>query len=263
MTLNPAAAGEPGFRRARAGVLAAVAAAGLLALASCRSAPTAGHGDVAFRLLWEGESDVDLHVVDPAGEHLFFGHREAASGGLLDVDCNAGTGKLCARPIENVFWPRGTAPAGEYRVWAEGHSIVPAESPLVVTLLVLDGEREAVRIDGRFAVNGDRLGPFAVAFPPAGPAGWRLAPVSAADDARLPWRDVECPDGFRFRLRTGLRHAEIEVGGEVLRLEAVTGGGSIYRAGDHVLWAAGDELALNTPDGPHAGCRERPAPPPG
>lgn len=223
---------------------------------ACRSAPAAGHGDVAFRLLWDGESDVDLHVVDPAGEHLFFAHREAASGGVLDVDCNSGTGRLCARPIENVFWPRGTAPAGEYRVWAEGHSIVPAEAPVAAVLLVLEGEREVARIDGAFAANGDSLGPFAVAYPPSAAGGWRLAAVDREDElARLPWRELACADGFRFRLRTGAGPAELEAAGRSLRLEPVAGGTALYRGDGHTLWLAGEEVALTTPDGSHGGCR--------
>jgi len=227
----------------------------LVAALACRSVPTAGHGDVAFRLLWEGESDVDLHVIDPAGDHLFFGLREVASGGLLDVDCNAGTDRLCARPIENVYWPVGTAPPGGYRVWAQAHSILPAEAPVAVSLLLLEGEEVVARTEGALAANGETLGPFAVEFPPAGPDGWRLTETGLDGDP-LPWRDVECPDGFRFRLQSAPRTPRIEIDGEVVRLEAPVPGGSLYRAVGYALWAVGDELALTTPDGQHGGCRE-------
>jgi len=131
---------------------------------ACASTPTAGTGDVAFRLLWEGESDVDLHVVGPDEEHLFFGNRSSTSGGVLDVDCNAGTGRLCDRPIENVFWPDGVAPDGRYRFWARAHSVIPAEAPVRARLLILDGDEVVEEHRGELGDNGDFLGPFALVF---------------------------------------------------------------------------------------------------
>lgn len=157
--------------------MSAVALAALsLLLAGCRSVPTAGTGDVAFRLLWQGTSDLDLKVRDPHGDYITFGQREAGSGGLLDVDCNGGTELLCAQPIENVFWPEGTAPRGTYRVWVRAHAVVPEEAPLPCELLVLEGDEVRIRVPGRLLANGDRLGPFTLDFPPEGPAGWRLRP---------------------------------------------------------------------------------------
>ena len=151
----------------------------LLAASGCRSVPTAGTGDVAFRVVWDGRSDLDLHVEDPAREHIFYGERESESGGLLDVDCNSGTDRLCLRPIENVFWPEGTAPVGRYRVWVRAHAIYPVEAPVSCELLVLEGERVRIRVPGRLIANGDRLGPFSFDYPPTEPAGWRLAPSEA------------------------------------------------------------------------------------
>ena len=99
----------------------------------------AGTGDIAFRLIWDGESDLDLFVEDPAGACIFFGNRDSVTGGLLDVDCNAGSERLCESPVENVYWPQGTAPAGSYMYWVEGHSIIPAEAPLAYELQLLRG----------------------------------------------------------------------------------------------------------------------------
>ena len=48
-----------------------------------------GTGDVQVTLSWDTDSDVDLHVVDPSGEEIFYGNRESASGGMLDLDSNA------------------------------------------------------------------------------------------------------------------------------------------------------------------------------
>lgn len=133
-------------------------------LPACASAPTAGTGDVAFRLLWDGYTDLDLHVADPAGEHIWFFDPEAESGGLLDVDCNAASDRMCPRPIENVFWPHGAAPEGEYQAWVEARYVVPDEAPIGFELLVLRGERVVERHRGELVANGHEGGAVVFAF---------------------------------------------------------------------------------------------------
>lgn len=74
-----------------------------------------GTGDVQVTLSWNADSDVDLHVVDPSGEEVFWGHRRAASGGELDLDSNAACAIDGVRN-ENITWPVGRAPRGRYTV---------------------------------------------------------------------------------------------------------------------------------------------------
>ena len=74
-----------------------------------------GTGDVQVTLSWDVDSDVDLHVVDPSGEELYFGNRESASGGMLDRDSNPECAIDGIRN-ENIFWPVGAAPQGTYVV---------------------------------------------------------------------------------------------------------------------------------------------------
>ena len=112
-----------------------------LLVVSCSAHRQAGTGDIAFRLLWDGESDLDLMVLDPGGQCLSFLTRTSDSGGLLDVDCNGGTGKMCDWPIENVYWPRSKAPVGQYTFWVKAHSLIPAESPLEFEMQILRGSR--------------------------------------------------------------------------------------------------------------------------
>ena len=51
-------------------------------------------------------------------EHIWYSHREnTSSGGRLDVDANSGCANLMREPVENVFWPTGRAPRGEYQVY--------------------------------------------------------------------------------------------------------------------------------------------------
>ena len=71
-------------------------------------------GDVQVSVAWNAASDVDLHVVDPRGEEIFYGNPASASGGQLDVDSNPAC-RLDGRQIENIRW--GTsAPGGWYTV---------------------------------------------------------------------------------------------------------------------------------------------------
>ncbi|MCH7639118.1 MAG: hypothetical protein IH855_06605 [Bacteroidetes bacterium] len=73
-----------------------------------------GTGDVRVTLTWNTSADIDLHVTDPMGEEVYFGNRQATSGGELDVDANGG----CSNDptVENIFWPTGQAPYGFYQV---------------------------------------------------------------------------------------------------------------------------------------------------
>jgi uncharacterized protein YfaP (DUF2135 family) len=44
-------------------------------------------------LSWDSDNtDLDLHVMSPDGQHVFYGARQAANGGALDVDVTTGFG---------------------------------------------------------------------------------------------------------------------------------------------------------------------------
>ena len=74
-------------------------------------------GDVQITLFWENKNDLDLHVFAPSGEEIYFGHSTSRCGGKLDVDMNAGGYANASTPaVENIHWPNGQAPAGNYRV---------------------------------------------------------------------------------------------------------------------------------------------------
>lgn len=68
--------------------------------------------DVTVRLDWtrvDGYTDIDLHVVDPFGERIYFDHEASASGGFLDRDDTEGPGP------EHIHWD--DAPAGTYKIY--------------------------------------------------------------------------------------------------------------------------------------------------
>lgn len=74
-----------------------------------------GTGEVQVSVSWDQPSDVDLYVVDPSGEEIFYGNRTSGSGGQLDLDSNAACGGQDVRN-ENITWPDGSAPSGDYQV---------------------------------------------------------------------------------------------------------------------------------------------------
>lgn len=74
-----------------------------------------GTGDVQVTVTWDQDNDVDLHVIDPAGEEIYWANTQSASGGELDLDSNAACSIDGVRN-ENIVWPVGTAPQGDYIV---------------------------------------------------------------------------------------------------------------------------------------------------
>ena len=73
---------------------------------------TLSHAQITIRLDWNKHSsntDIDLHVVDPSGEKIYYSHMSSASGGYLDRDDVIGPGP------EHVRW--SDAPAGLYKIY--------------------------------------------------------------------------------------------------------------------------------------------------
>lgn len=74
-----------------------------------------GQGDVKITLSFDRTHDLDLHVVEPNGEEISYENNASATGGFLDLDSGSNCEPSPANS-ENIFWPPGGAPSGEYRV---------------------------------------------------------------------------------------------------------------------------------------------------
>ncbi len=78
-------------------------------------------GEVKVSLSWDTATDVDLHVDEPGGEQIYYGHKVSGTGGQLDLDSNAGC-DIDNVNNENVFWPDGQSPNGTFTVQARMYS---------------------------------------------------------------------------------------------------------------------------------------------
>lgn len=72
----------------------------------------------------------DLHVTEPGGREIYYGSKTGYTGGTLDVDMNAGSGKT-RDAVENIIWtdPSRLRP-GDYVVRV--HNFYKRESGLTV-----------------------------------------------------------------------------------------------------------------------------------
>ena len=78
-----------------------------------------GRGVQRFSLRWTVQSDFDLHVVSPQGDHIHFalpftGYARLDVDDCVDSDCKDPDGVH----VENVFL-EADAPRGDYTVWVE------------------------------------------------------------------------------------------------------------------------------------------------
>jgi hypothetical protein len=94
--------------------------------------PSTPTGDLVITLSWDTESDMDLHIVDPAGHEIFHGamsdepppfapQPEGGSYGHLDWDSNANC-IIDGKRQESVIWPN-PPPSGSYIVRVDAASL--------------------------------------------------------------------------------------------------------------------------------------------
>lgn len=84
-------------------------------------------GDLCYRLAWHNYDDLDLHIVEPDGCHIFYANKQPiyhhpTSHGMLDVDMNAGMGQT-REPVENIFYSdRSQIKEGFYHLYANQYN---------------------------------------------------------------------------------------------------------------------------------------------
>ena len=107
-------------------------------------------GDLCCRLAWYNHDDLDLHMIEPNGNEVYFGNRRSAMGGVLDVDMNAGAGTT-REPVENIYYSsKRTMREGKYKLFV--HQFRRRESTNVGFDVEIDFMGDVVRFSNAKAV---------------------------------------------------------------------------------------------------------------
>ena len=113
-----------------------------------------GTGEVQVSVSWDADSDVDLHVIDPAGDEVYYGASGVASGGMLDLDSNPAC-FIDGVNNENITWE--TAPEGTYTVRVDYFLACEAEETNYVVTVQRVGH-DAETFSGALTGGGDQGG---------------------------------------------------------------------------------------------------------
>lgn len=115
-----------------------------------------GTGALQVSLSFDQDKDVDLHLFEPNGEHIYYGNSMSENGGELDLDSNAGCG-IDGINNENITYDEDAyVEPGQYTVYVDMWSnCSPQEYPTNWVLSVFYGG----------ALLGTRTGTFAVDAP--------------------------------------------------------------------------------------------------
>ncbi len=105
-------------------------------------------GDLVVSLLWQSVVDLDLHVIDPRGEEIYFENPRSLTGGLLEYEANASCLTATTEPLESIFWKADTAPSGNYQVIVDYYGTCGDEALQEILVAVwIDGELVEI-VDG-------------------------------------------------------------------------------------------------------------------
>ncbi len=94
-------------------------------------------GDVQVSLIWGDVNDIDLHVVPPSKERIWYDHKRSRCLGCLDVDMNVSP-PFSLEPVENIYWPEHKAPPGQYHIFVDyfanngGSNVTPVQVMLTI-----------------------------------------------------------------------------------------------------------------------------------
>lgn len=105
-------------------------------------------GDLQVTLTWDAATDLDVHVIEPDGTHVYFSNQTGTTA-ALDVDNTTEYGP------ENIFVEPGKAASGTYQVYIVyfGGS-VPTNATVRITAFA-DTPEEVVRTFSRYISSAD------------------------------------------------------------------------------------------------------------
>lgn len=200
--------------------------------------------DVRVSLKWNTIDDLDLHVMAPCGDLIYFSHQRSRDGGVLDVDRNVGGGGT-REPVENTRWAKGQAPTGTYRVMVQNYAFHEGvHRPIDYVVEIVNGA-EINRYTGTLTSAGETRPVAEFRFDPNRPA----APVDtgaagadpASEAAALNPTPQGCPDPWvdlTALKGTGITLASVAMGGNDSPFAGHPLMGSAWRIGNPAELAA-------------------------
>jgi hypothetical protein len=130
-----------------------------------------GTGAVQVSVSWDVDSDLDLHVVDPDGEEVYYNNLESSSGGTLDLDSNPNC-ELDHTRNENVTW-ESNPPPGTYTVRLDLYAACDVSPTNYVVTVQVAGQPTRTftgSIDGEGDEGGEGSGTEVATFEVTGAA---------------------------------------------------------------------------------------------
>lgn len=107
-------------------------------------------GRIQIILAWDDTSDLDLVVLCPGGDKIYFSSPRAC-GGVLDVDRNFQTPS--PNPVENIVFDRDPQP-GRYQIYVSNYKLGPgAPQPTAFRLTVRQEGKPDRTVTGTLAVK--------------------------------------------------------------------------------------------------------------
>lgn len=119
-------------------------------------------GDIQVSISWNTRDDIDLHVMHMSGigqvNTISWMQRRDAFGGMLDVDMNAHPYVLTDKPVENIFWPHGASPRGQYVVAVHFFANWSRASHVPVLIVIKNGSNiETIHHTAVFGQNPQQV----------------------------------------------------------------------------------------------------------
>ncbi len=99
-------------------------------------------GELRVSLSWYNHDDLDIHVYEPNGNHIYYPSRGTShiSSGKLDVDMNAGGGTT-RTPVENIIWTnKAKMQEGRYKVFVHNYALREKTNSGFIVQVECDGE---------------------------------------------------------------------------------------------------------------------------
>lgn len=129
-----------------------------------------GAGQVQVSVSWDVDSDVDLRVLEPSGNEVYYGATTSDSGGELDLDSNANC-DIDGTRNENITW-EDAAPPGTYTVYVDLYLACDVTPTSYVVTVQVAGQPTRTYTgtltgDGTEGQNPTQVATFEVTGPPA------------------------------------------------------------------------------------------------